>query len=116
MNHSDSTTPAPRCNFGSEIFALVKHNHVLDHCPVCGSKAEIYRRSEGDTNKVAVMCSNGDPIGPQKDIDLPRVGCLLSLPPEEFYQPSIRQAVSYWKRYYWAIRVLRAESGAFSHE
>lgn len=71
----------------------------VECCPVCGADAEIWQFSEdldSPTNKV-VMCSNGGIIGPQGGgFD---EGCLLYMPPNGFYQATMREAVKYWNAF-----------------
>lgn len=61
----------------------------VEPCPVCYSLAEIWRYSEDPDSptETAVMCSMGDAIGPQKNME---AGCLLMMPPKEFYCGTIR--------------------------
>jgi hypothetical protein len=72
---------------------------TLRPCPVCGADAELWQFSKSETaatNKLG-MCSNGDAIGPQDG--LVNEGCLLFMPPEGFYQATIREGVRFWNEY-----------------
>lgn len=76
-------------------------------CPVCSSIAELYRYSEAPDapTTTAVMCSNGDRFGPQDG--LTNEGCLLYLPPDQFYRGTIREAVKYWNQYACVLEIQR---------
>ncbi len=79
----------------------------LDACPVCGHPAELWQYStstDGPTTKL-VCCTRGDPFGPQEGQAMG--GCLLYLPPQPFYQATIREAVRYWNDYARALVKLR---------
>lgn len=75
----------------------------LEHCPVCASPAELWRRSDSPSSPIetAVCCGNGNPIGPQDGIA--NEGCLLFMPPDNFYRPTMRDAVKYWNEYAKAV-------------
>ena len=80
---------------------------TLHECPVCGADAELWQYSKSETaptNKV-VMCSNGDKFGPQDGIA--NEGCLLFMPPEDFYKATIREAVKYWHDYAKALMAIQ---------
>lgn len=80
---------------------------ALRPCPVCASDAELWQFSKSDTaptSKVG-MCSNGDSFGPQDGIA--NEGCLLFMPPQEFYKATIREAVKYWNDYADALERLQ---------
>lgn len=79
----------------------------LESCPVCGSDAELMQHSESDTapTRRVVWCTNGDGFGPQ-DREVFE-GCLLCLPPHEFYKATIHEAVQYWNEYAQALTALR---------
>jgi hypothetical protein len=68
-------------------------------CPVCGAAGALwqYSKSEQDATTKAVMCTNGEAIGPQDGVV--NEGCLLYLPPRGFYQATIREAIKYWNEY-----------------
>jgi hypothetical protein len=80
----------------------------IEICPVCFAAAEIWRYSESpdDPTETAVMCSNGDMFGPQTNVD---AGCLLMMPPKEFYFGTIREAVKYWNEYALALQQQRLQ-------
>lgn len=94
-----------------ELYRKVENNpHILERCPCCGAKPELWSYSESEdapATKV-VMCSRGDPIGPQDSIT--GDGCLLYMPPESFYQATMREAVKYWNHFSVALTTLRVVS------
>ncbi len=76
-------------------------------CPCCGAEAHVWQYSESEaapTTK-AVMCDNGDKFGPQDGIR--NEGCLLYMPPDDFYRPTIREAVKYWNDYTKALMAIQ---------
>lgn len=76
-------------------------------CPVCGSVGELWRYSEADDapTTTAVMCSNGDAFGPQSGVA--NEGCLLYMPPHDFYRASMRDAIRFWNEYATALSAQR---------
>jgi hypothetical protein len=72
---------------------------TMEPCPVCGSKAELWRFSEDKDEPVShvVMCSHDGAIGQRDTVVLD--GCLLVMPPDDFYQPRQAQAINYWNDY-----------------
>jgi hypothetical protein len=85
---------------------------TLEPCPVCGSEAQLWQYSESDTapRKLLGMCSHGEPIGPQDG--LTNEGCLLYMPPNQFYRETIRDAVRYWNEFAKALTAMRAAGAA----
>lgn len=75
----------------------------MELCPVCGAKPGLWRYSESPTSATtkAVMCSTGETIGPQDGIA--NEGCLLYMPPDNFYRATEREAVKYWNEFAKAI-------------
>lgn len=83
---------------------------VIAKCPVCGAPGTMWRYSE-DPNaptETSVMCSNGERIGPQDGL---HEGCLLYMPPPDFYRPTIREAVAHWNTFAEALVKQRALRG-----
>jgi hypothetical protein len=82
----------------------------LEACPVCGSEAALWQYSESETTprKLLVCCTHGDAIGPQDG--LTNEGCLLYMPPENFYRETIRDAVRYWNEFAKALSTLRRQN------
>jgi hypothetical protein len=81
-------------------------------CPVCGSGASVWKHSNSFADESmpvtkAVMCDNGDPFGPQRE-SATNAGCLLFMPPSEFYRARISEAVKYWNEYAAALTALRS--------
>jgi len=88
------------------------HSYHIEPCPVCGhAKPELWRYYSdpaSPTSKV-VMCRHTDPIGPMQN-GLVNEGCLLYMPPEQFYQPTERAAVEYWNTFAKALSALRRKN------
>ena len=82
---------------------------VLEPCPVCGSAGQLWQYSTSPTapRQLVVMCSHGEPIGPQDGIR--NEGCLLYMPPEAFYQARIADAVRYWNEFAKALTAMRPD-------
>ena len=78
----------------------------LDPCPCCGSNPRVrqYIDDNGDATQV-VMCSFGDPIGPQND-ELSN-GCPLHSPSLEAYRTTVQEAVSYWNEFAKALLAIQ---------
>lgn len=101
---------------------FVAGTHV-EPCPVCASAGELWQFSKSDDGPASktVMCENGTAFGPQEGAVTE--GCLLFMPPDDFYRATIREAVKYWNDYAvalgkiqranrWKIaKVLRESSG-----
>lgn len=69
-------------------------------CPVCGSDAELWQYSKDFKNgpiEKLVMCTNGERFGPQDGAM--NEGCLLYMPPQDFYRGRIVEAVKFWNEY-----------------
>jgi hypothetical protein len=83
---------------------------VLEPCPVCGSAAELWQYStslDSPTSKV-VCCSSKLPIGPRVGVMLD--GCLLYMPPDDFYRSRIVEAVKYWNEFAKALEKYRRDN------
>lgn len=78
----------------------------IARCPVCGSDAGLWKHKLGRVT-VAVACSNNGPIGPQEDDG--DCGCLLYMPPGDFYKARKGDAIAYWNDYADALIAMRAE-------
>lgn len=76
-------------------------------CPCCGSPARVWEYIETPDSMVkrVAMCDNGDSIGPRDA--LAYGGCLLHMPPDDFYRETGREAVRYWNEYERALGTLR---------
>jgi len=71
----------------------------LEACPCCGSSARVWEYVEktgGPVVRVA-MCDHEGSIGPRDA--LVYEGCLLQMPPDDFYRGTGRDAVRYWNEY-----------------
>ena len=82
-----------------DCYKKIEADTHIELCPVCASVGEVWRYSESDDSPTttAVMCSNGERFGPQDGMIYE--GCLLYMPPENFYRGTIREAVKYWNEY-----------------
>lgn len=82
----------------------------VEPCPVCGADAQLWQYSTdfktGPIEKV-LMCSNGEKFGPQDG--LTNEGCLLYMPPQDFYRGRIVEAVKYWNEYAKALNAQRRQ-------
>ena len=80
----------------------------IEPCPVCGADAELWQYStdfkNGPIDKL-MMCSNGDRFGPQDGAV--NEGCLLYMPPQDFYRGRIAEAVKFWNDYAKALNEQR---------
>lgn len=88
---------------------------VIEPCPVCGSDATLWQyisEEDGNAQKV-VMCAHGDAIGPQDAGVL--WGCLLYMPPNDFYAATIREAISHWNEFAKALNALRRQNNWNRH-
>ena len=82
-----------------EMYKQLDTPEGLELCPCCGSAAQLWQYSESataPTSKV-ICCENAEQFGPQDG--LVNGGCLLYMPPEGFYRPTLREAVKYWNEY-----------------
>lgn len=81
----------------------------LEPCPVCGSEAELWQHSESmeSLTRKFVRCTNYDGFGPQAHEVFE--GCLLCMPPHEFYKPTVHEAVNYWNEYALALKAQRKD-------
>lgn len=71
----------------------------LEACPCCGSSARVWNYVEKDGGPVVrvAMCDQEGSIGPRDS--LVYEGCLLQMPPNDFYRGTGRDAVRYWNEY-----------------
>jgi len=78
-------------------------------CPCCGSSARVWVYAEDLDMPVTrvVMCDHSGDIGPRDS--LVYEGCLLQMPPDDFYRETGRDAVRYWNEYAKAL-LARARS------
>lgn len=88
----------------------------LELCPCCACTPEIWqfqKEKDGPASK-AVMCSNGAAFGPQDGIV--NEGCLLNMPPDDFYKATIREAVKYWNEYAKALTAQQRSNRWKAHQ
>ena len=71
----------------------------IEACPCCGSSARVweYVDTPGAVVERVVMCDQSGDIGPRDS--LMYEGCLLQMPPQDFYRGTGREAVRYWNEY-----------------
>lgn len=79
----------------------------LEPCPVCCGNPLLWRYSENSSSQVLVA------IGPCTGIV--NEGCLLYMPPDIFYRPTIREAIAFWNAYAIALVKLRTEQQLQRH-
>ena len=97
---------------GKELYKKAELPAGMDAepCPVCGADAELWQCSNdfknGPIDKL-MMCSNGDRFGPQDGAM--NEGCLLYMPPQDFYRGRIAEAVKFWNQYARALSAQRRE-------
>lgn len=82
----------------------------IERCPVCGHIARLWEYSEKPNDEVqrVVMCDNGGKMGGRDG--LAYEGCLMYMPPRDFYCTTARSAVAYWNRFYHACIAERTKS------
>lgn len=84
-----------------ELYKKATSFEPVQSCPVCGGDAQVYTyigdSKNGSVQKL-VACTTGGSFGPQ-DEDTIHPGCLLFMPPIDFYHATIREAVKYWNEY-----------------
>lgn len=71
----------------------------LEACPCCGSTARVWEYTEKAGAPVVrvAMCDHEGSIGPRDA--LVYEGCLLQMPPDDFYRGTGRDAARYWNEY-----------------
>lgn len=79
----------------------------LEMCPCCGSSARVWEYVENPRANVmrVVMCDHHDSIGPRDS--MVHEGCLLQMPPNDFYHGRGHDAVRYWNEYAKALTKLQ---------
>ena len=106
--------PADPCADQAKLrddYSVIEQPHpALEACPVCAGSARLWRYAEDPTqpSSVAAMCDNADPIGPQDG--MVNEGCLLYMPSDDFYRPTIRDAAAYWNSFATALVALRRKT------
>jgi hypothetical protein len=107
MNPRTTIGPLPAPVFDQYLRLDVPAGTFLDACPCCGSAPELwqYQKGEDASASKAVMCSLGEPIGPQGFLS--NEGCPLYLPCDDFYHSTIREAAKYWNEYACALTTVR---------
>lgn len=110
MNAPAPMAPVATAAQPRDDYSLVEPQLLLHPCPVCASSARLWRYSAAPTqpSSVAAMCDNGSPIGPQDGIV--NEGCLLYMPPDDFYRSTIRDATAYWNSFAGALEALQRKN------
>lgn len=75
-------------------------------CPCCSSSATVWQyidKPGGPVERV-VMCDHQEDIVPRDSVAYS--GCLLAMPPQDFYKATGREAVRYWNDYAKALTEL----------
>ena len=88
----------------------------LEPCPCCGSAARVWEyvdKTDGPVVRV-VMCDHKGSIGPRDA--LVYEGCLLQMPPDDFYRGTGRDAVRYWNEYAKALTAKQRASRWEAHQ
>lgn len=82
----------------------------IQPCPICGSAAKLWRYSEDLDSHLqhVVMCEHDGVIGERGG--LIHDGCLLVMPPQDFYRPRKIEAIVYWNSYALGLQALRKEN------
>lgn len=83
---------------------------TVARCPICASPAEVWQYSANPDAQLqrVVMCTNGEAFGPQLTDGMTLLGgCLLYMPPDDFYRARTVEAVKYWNEYAKALNALR---------
>jgi hypothetical protein len=83
--------------------------YAVQKCCVCGSIPSLWQYKEkGGTFSKVMMCPNGDPVLPDDGVSV-QDGCLLYMPPMDFYKATRREAIDYWNRWNQAMHEQRRE-------
>lgn len=90
-----------------EIYKPIEAPAEIEPCACCGGTGELYQFSETETSPVnrVVMCTTSETIGPRDA--LTSEGCLLYMPPDDFYRATGREAVKYWNEFQKALGVMQ---------
>ena len=90
-------------------------------CPCCGCPdVVVWEHSETPESIVTrvVTCESKDVIGPRgvEDGGFGERGCLLFMPPRDFYRPTGREAVRYWNKYAAALLDIKIKNAMAEQE
>lgn len=109
-------THVDKFSTGRDPFTLIRSTEVcretgIHSCPVCSAGVELYshKRESGDSFEWVVMCSRSENFDPQSDL-MKETGCLLYLPPKDFYNATESEAINYWNDWHKAVKDLRSAS------
>lgn len=101
--------PAPK-TFDNYTRLTTPAGTHIEPCPVCAADPEVwqYIAKPGEVAQKVVMCSHDEAIGPHDPV---AGGCLLYMPPNDFYAPTIREAAKHWNEFAKALGSLRRKNG-----
>lgn len=107
-DHDQAAMESVRASIRDLYRPVAPGPETIAACPVCGAEAVAWSYSSTPAAPMqrVVMCSNGEAFGPQEGFA--NEGCLLFMPPDEFYKATIREAVRFWNEYAEALVSLRA--------
>ena len=113
----EKSKPHPaKLSTGSDSFNLVRSVEAckdigVHSCPVCGAGVELYSYKESPDRNLtwSVACTRSENFGPQSDL-MKETGCVLYLPPQDFYCATEREAIRYWNDWHKAVNDLRMAS------
>ncbi len=93
-----------------ELYTEITTEAHIERCPVCGGAPALWRFAVSETSPAtkAVMCNASERIGPQDGIA--SEGCLLYMPPDDFYRATEREAVRYWNEFAKALAALQRKN------
>lgn len=101
-----------------ELYQKVTSFEPVWPCPVCSADAQVYTYRDDSVNgpvQKLVTCTAGGMFGPQ-DADTIHPGCLLFMPPIDFYHATIREAVKFWNDYARSLGVIRRKNNWNRHK
>lgn len=105
--HDEAAKEAVRASIRELYRPVMPAPEAIAACPVCGAEAAAwsYSATPAAPMQRVVMCSNGEAFGPQEGFA--NEGCLLYMPPDDFYKATIREAARFWNEYAAALIALR---------
>jgi acyl carrier protein len=89
----------------------IPEGQEISPCPVCGAEAELWQFSESPTSPTSkfVACPTGSSSTLKRE-DLTNGGCLLFLPPDDFYRATAKNAIQYWNEFAKNVAELREKN------
>lgn len=109
---SDKHAAASKAHDNYKLWSPQPDPATIAKCPICNSRAEVWQYSAKPDSQLlrVVMCTNGEAFGPQIRDGAAMGGCILYMPPDDFYRARTKEAVQYWNEY--AEALLAARSAA----